>query len=144
MIKMIKNYNNKKAFTMIEIVFVIVIIALLASVGIRKFIISKDEAKASTIAKDVVTIRDSIMTYYYANDDSLSKISKVVQYNKNNWNDTNPTKLVFEAHSKECVSIAIVKSGHSENLEINIDENLGGLCDRVKNIGVADFKYELR
>jgi len=139
-----KNKSSKKAFTMIEIVFVLVVIALLASVGIRKFIISKDNAKATAIAQDVLTIRDTVMTYYYANDDSLYKISDVVQYNKNNWDDTNPTKLTFEAHGKECVSIAIVKGASSEKLEINIDENLGGLCDRVKNIGVADFSFDLR
>ena len=134
----------KKAFTMIEIVFVIVIIALLASVGIRKFILSKDEAKATTIAKDVITIRDAIMTYYYTHDNSLDKISTIVQYNKNNWNDTNPNKLLFQTNNQDCLSIEIVKTNENENLEINIDENLGGICQKIKDIGVADFKYELR
>ena len=135
----------RRSFTMIEIVFVIVIISLLASIGIRKFIVSKDEAKAVTVGKDILTIRDAIMTYYYSHDDSLNAISQVVQYNKKIWNDTDPKKLVFEANDANCVSIGIVKDGYEEYLKIDVDEsNLSRVCNMVRQIGVTDYQYTLR
>lgn len=43
----------RKAFTMIEIIFVIVIIGILASVGIPKLIANRDDAKSSVCAHEV-------------------------------------------------------------------------------------------
>ena len=135
---------SKKAFTMIEIIVVISIIALLASLGIKKFIISKQEAKTVAVAKDIGTIRDAIMTHYYLKDSSLNAISDVVQLNPKIWTSTNGTKVAFIDDNSECVSIAIVKSTNNEKIVIDIDETLGGICNRIKNLGVSDYEFILK
>ena len=64
----------KKGFTMIELVFVIVILGVLASVAIPRLSATRDDAEvAKAISNANIAIRD-ISTYYTANGD-LDKIS---------------------------------------------------------------------
>ena len=52
----------KKAFTMIELIFVIVILGVLASVALPKFGSTKNMADISKARSDVAAIRSSILT----------------------------------------------------------------------------------
>jgi general secretion pathway protein G len=52
----------KKAFTMVELVFVIVILGILATVALPKFNQSKSLAELSNARADVSTIRSAILT----------------------------------------------------------------------------------
>ena len=54
--------KNKKAFTMIELVFVIVILGILASVAIPKFSASRDDATIAKGRSNVASIRSGIIT----------------------------------------------------------------------------------
>jgi general secretion pathway protein G len=42
--------NNKRAFTMIELIFVIVIIGIVAAIGVPKLAVARNDASASVIA----------------------------------------------------------------------------------------------
>ena len=60
----------KKAFTMIELIFVIVIIGILAAVAIPKLSATRDDAKISTIVSNArVTIGD-FESYYMSRDNT--------------------------------------------------------------------------
>ena len=52
----------KKAFTMIEIVFVIVVLGILAAIAIPKFAATRVDAEISKGRADIASIRSSIMT----------------------------------------------------------------------------------
>ena len=54
--------TSKNAFTMIELVFVIVILGILASVAIPKFAATRTDAKISKGRADISSIRSGIMT----------------------------------------------------------------------------------
>jgi len=56
----------KKAFTMIELVFVIVILGILASVAIPKLAATRDDAKIVTIAQQVRMSVGEIQSLYVA------------------------------------------------------------------------------
>ena len=52
--------TNKKAFTMIELVFVIVVLGILAAVAIPKFSATRDDAIEAKVKEQVNAIRTSI------------------------------------------------------------------------------------
>ena len=52
----------QSAFTMIELIFVIVILGILASVAIPKFAVSRDDALMAKGKADIATIRSAIVT----------------------------------------------------------------------------------
>ena len=56
------NIKNRKAFTMIELIFVIVVLGILASVAIPKLAATRTDAQVSKGRADVSSIRSGIMT----------------------------------------------------------------------------------
>lgn len=54
--------NNKSAFTMVELIFVIIILGILATVAIPKFTGMQNTAQLSNARSDVAAIRSAIMT----------------------------------------------------------------------------------
>ena len=54
--------NSKNAFTMIELVFVIVVLGILAAVAIPKFAATRTDAEISKGRADISSIRSAIVT----------------------------------------------------------------------------------
>jgi len=54
--------NDKKAFTMIELVFVIVILGILSAVAIPRFAATRTDAQISKGRADISSIRSAIIT----------------------------------------------------------------------------------
>ncbi len=54
--------QNRKAFTMLEIVFVIVVIGILSAVAIPKFAVNRDDAVVSRAKTTVASIRSAVAT----------------------------------------------------------------------------------
>jgi len=78
----------KKAFTMIELIFVIVIIGILAAVAIPKLMATRTDAKASTLANEVQSAVQEISSYVTAhggdvNSTRIINMSQVLQKLKN-------------------------------------------------------------
>ncbi len=55
-------YKNRKAFTMLELVFVIVVIGILSAIAIPKFAVTRDHAVITKAKNTVAAVRNAIVT----------------------------------------------------------------------------------
>ena len=73
------NVQTKKGFTMIELIFVIVIIGILAAVAIPRLAATRDDAKMATCMSDASAFVTQVTAYYTAQG-QLGKISDMTNY----------------------------------------------------------------
>lgn len=58
----IDNYSNRTAFTLVELVFVIVIIGILSAIAIPKLAATRDDAEISNARTTFASVRSSLST----------------------------------------------------------------------------------
>ena len=75
----------KKAFTMIELIFVIVILGILASIAIPKLFVTRDDAYITKARTQVGSIRSSIANTYSANIMNGKNECPELEGNKNDY-----------------------------------------------------------
>lgn len=56
------SYNKRNAFTMVELVFVIVVLGILAAIAIPRFTATRDDAEITKGRSDVAAIRSAIVS----------------------------------------------------------------------------------
>ena len=135
----------KKAFTMIELIFVIVIIGILASVAIPRLAATRDDAQVSTIVANARTALGDFGTFYSAqgsigweNNASLTTVTNVPFTHTEdctplNLSDQNTTKIspnVFtlcDSNANPCVTFTTATGG---NLNITTD-TASSICQAV-------------
>jgi len=124
-----KNYRH--AFTMIELIFVIVILGVLAAVAIPKLAATRDDAEVSKIAQNIMVGASEIAAYAIAHaktDDNLSKMSRGVSSLVKTGNavlDNNKTLTIPMGSILDCVTMRVVTGVYDDNLTISFG-NAGG------------------
>lgn len=127
----------KKGFSIIELIFVIAVLGIIAAVAVPKLMDSRSSALVTTIKQDISTITTSIQSYQMINN-KIEKISDSVNINTNTWN-VDDLKVEFTSEDKTCVIIEIV----TNKLNISIDENSSSICQKLYDSGVRNESYEL-
>ncbi|TLP40696.1 type II secretion system protein [Arcobacter arenosus] len=122
----------KKGFSLLELIFAIVVIGIIASFAIPKYLDTRDDAVASTIQRDLATATTSIQTYYLTKR-SISDISDAVQLNTANWTLDNTKLIMTSKNGNGCAKLTIA----NEKITINIDTN-EDICSKLSNLGVTD------
>ena len=123
----------KKGFTMIELIFVIVILGILAAVAIPKLAATRDDAEISKTASNIQTLISDLGSYYTSQGEFAtdSDINKAVKKMSN-------VKTPVKAKDDECLE---VRPGNNTSGEIGITVKTGGLCEQVWKVpGLADVK----
>ncbi len=123
----------KKGFTMIELIFVIVILGILAAVAIPKLALTRDDAEISKTASNIQTLISDLGSYYTSQGEFAtdSDINKAVKKMSN-------VKTPVKAKDDECLE---VRPGNNTSGEIGITVKTGGLCEQVWKLpGLADVK----
>jgi len=101
--------NIRPAFSMIELVFVIVVIGILAAVAIPKLAMNRDDAVITTAKSTVSSIRSALATekqkrVLQGDFKAIFKLSKTSGYNKNIFDafDGDDTNSVLEYPLVSC------------------------------------------
>lgn len=130
----------KFAFSLLELIFAIVILGIVASFAIPKYIDTKDSALVSTIKRDLNTAVSSIQSYYLLNQ-KIEKISDVLTINETNWTLTD-TKL---SDKNLCLFLEI-KTSDSDNksIEVVVDTQKDTtICKKIREAKIVTASYEL-
>jgi len=69
--------QNKKGFTLVELLIVVIILAVLAAIVVPQFGSSTEDAKISTLKTDLASMRNAIELYYHQHDSTYpGKVSE--------------------------------------------------------------------
>lgn len=103
----------KKAFTMLELVFILVILGILAAVAIPKISASRDDAKLVALKSDINTLKTSFPAYFLAQGEGT--FMTAVTLSSANWNlqDYIITSKLQDKNGNPCVSATLLDSNHS-------------------------------
>ena len=130
----------KSAFSLLELIFAIVILGIVASFAIPKYIDTKDSALVSTIKRDLNTAVSSIQSYYLLNQ-KIEKISDVLTINETNWT-LSDTKL---SDKNLCLFLEIKTSDtDNKSIEIVVDtQKETTICKKIRDAKIVTASYEL-
>ena len=130
--------NMKKSFSLIELIFVISVLGIIAAVAVPKLMDTRSNAVATTIKQDIATITTSIQSYYMLNN-GIEKISDSVNINPNTW-VISDKKLEYKTNDTICVTMEITTSN---KLELIIDEASSETCQKLYDSGIRNISYDL-
>lgn len=129
---------NKKCFSILELIFAILIISILAVIAVPKLVGSKDEAVVSVIHKDISTIVSAVQSYYLLNG-NITQFSEAVTLSTKYWKGNNTSSLSFDYEDKNCVTIQIINN----QLQLSINETSSEICSKLHTNGVVTQNYTL-
>lgn len=133
----------KKAFTMIEIIFVIVIIGILAVVSIHKLSATYDDAKVTISLNEIGTLINDISTYYITKKYFASKIEDMTHIKDINysvpWNIVSQSGVLTyytindDSNLEPCVLFSMQNQDGNLTIE-NIPNPLGTICTKLQSV----------
>lgn len=129
----------KSAFSLLELIFTIVILGIVAFFAVPKFMGTKDSALASTIKRDVNTVVNSIQSYYMLNQ-KIEKISDALNISSDNWT-IEDSKLTDK---NSCVSIELKNSTSPVSLAVSVDSSkTSDICKKIQDSVIESKTYEI-
>ena len=144
--------KSKNAFTMIELIFVIVILGILAAVAIPKLAATRTDAEVSKLGSNIAAIESEIPSYIVATgivnfdaNDSFKKASNVLATMLNSPDAaklatvSGDTVTILDgkgsAAANKCITIQVDDSNTSNVLLITKDANgSSAICKGVQKI----------
>ncbi len=133
--------ETRNAFTMIELVFIIVIIGILAVTALPRLAATRDDAKRSTIAHNTMVAAEDIAAYAIARGKTASDLSEMSyaveeMVNSGDASKSGTTLNVHWGGVSNCIVLKINNQGaHTETLVINADDSgSGSECDKLRSL----------
>jgi general secretion pathway protein G len=132
-----KNLKLQKAFSLIELIFVIAVLGIIATFAVPKLLNTRSNAVITTIKQDINTITTAIQSQYMLNS-NIDKITDSVTINEKNWK-IEDKKIEYSIDGSSCIIIEVV----TNTLTISISEKSSSLCQKLYDSGVRNITYDL-
>ena len=133
---------KRAGFTMIELIFVIVILGILAAVAIPKLSATRDDAKISKGAQDVATLLADLGAYYTAHGSFATSASDMTNVKVSTGTDTDCSDGCTIEYNVTtdgaCIDIAVTTDGNATVSDPSSDDS-GTVCTQVQT-RVSDLK----
>ena len=123
----------KKGFTMIELIFVIVILGILASVAIPRLAATREDAEISATVANLRTLVSDVTAYYTAKGsfEGTTKWAEVTNVPLTS-NTTEPTtKVNLKVGGKNCIGVQLV-TGTTPHIVFTKETGGGSVCEQVQ------------
>ena len=129
---------RRAGFSMIELVFAIVIIAILATFAIPKLMATKDDATIAVIKRDATKLLEATQAYYYSQN-GVTNLSDVISLDTK-WsllnNSDSQANLAYGYKSEDALCL-VIEVDSDKNLHQYIADkasNANSKCDLVRDI----------
>ncbi len=142
-------HTLSSAFTMIELIFTILIISIVASIAIPKLSATRDDAKMSTVAQNIMTTATEVAAYAVAKariEPSFSSMSRAtkVMINYGQADDTGNYELDIKwGGEDECIKMKVEDPDDNEaKLTVEKPNTNSNLCKRLQSL-IDDSSFPL-
>jgi general secretion pathway protein G len=134
---------------MIELIFVIVILGILAAVAIPKFTATRDDAEISKIAHNIGITTQEIASYAVSKaktEKDFSIMSRAISNLKNSGNaDLSDNKAVISIDGTDCINIEIVKNATNNDLNVSNISTTNPKCLSLQDaVDANNYSIKLR
>jgi len=131
----------KKGFTMIELIFVIVILGILAAVAIPKLAATRDDAKAASIKTDIGTTMQAVPAWYQGQKEA--SFINAMSIDTNVWKKT-PTdpscEYVYKDSADDTITMAIIPADYNSSNGVTTDKALVN-CEESNATALGNAPY---
>ena len=142
----------KKAFTMIELIFIIVIIGILSSIAIPKLAATRDDALVSQRMHIITSASNEIAAYIVSQDrveNSLADMSQIIRsyiLSGNASSNVNRDVKIKVGEENDCIGIKVETNGTVEVIKLYYPSNTNDrICESLRSqIKMEDYPMVVR
>jgi general secretion pathway protein G len=128
---------KKSGFTMIELIFVIVILGILAAVAIPKLAATRDDAKIAKSLTEISTAVQDLGAYYTAQG-SFGTMSEMTNVKFTNADSNLTVGPNYQMNGTDCIDFNTTSQALADgNVSVSMSSTQDALCTKIQTVVAA-------